>query len=326
MDGKSVKYSVVGNVAKVTVPAGTHTVALKVKDAVEYLWGHESGSGKAIYDENGEMIYKYWKDIDGTEYLFEDGQLKINAYFDPVTKVLIREELLEDGSWQITTYDLVGNVNKIEIQHTNGNLTIIQHQTDGSVSTTVTNKRGDILEMIMDYPDGSKTVAQYLDDKTVTTKYGANGNVLAVTTMYNDGRRVEEVYDENGKLLSVITRYKGGDREEVVYNADGSVVTSTYVANKLASVKTVYADGTSVLEEYLEDGTVRVTKYDKDGNVTEVTINGKPVEEETDNTWLWIVIAIGAVVVAGVAVLVIVLVKVKKRNAKEDTEESANEE
>ncbi len=326
VDGKSVKYSVDGNVAKVSVPAGTHTVALQVKEAVEYIWGHESGSGKALYNENGEMIYKYWKDIDGTEYLFEDGQVKINAYFDAKSKVLIREELLENGDWQITTYDLIGNVASIEIQHTNGNLTTIKYQTDGSVSTTVTDSRGNVLEMIMEYKDGSKTVAQYLDDKTVTTKYGVNGNVLAVTTMYNDGRRVEETYDENGKLLSKITRAKGGDREEVIYNADGSVVTSTYVANKLASIKTVYADGTSVLEEYLEDGTVRVTKYDKDGNVTEVTINGKPVEEETDNTWLWIVIAIGAVVVAGVAVLVVVLVKVKKRNAKEDAEESASEE
>ncbi len=327
VDGKSVKYSVDGNVAKVSVPAGTHTVSLLVKDAVEYLWGDEAGSGKALYDENGEMIYKYWNGEDGTEYLYEDGQLKINAYIDPLTKVLMREELLEDGSWQITTHDILGNVSMIEIQHPNGNLTTITYQKDGSISTLVTDKRGEYLEMTMDYPDGSKTVAQYLDDKTVTTKYGANGNMLAVTTMYNDGRRVEETYDENGKLRSKITRAKGGDREEVIYNADGSVVTSTYVANKLASVKTVNADGTSVLEEYLENGSVRVTKYDKDGNVIEVTVDGVPVvEEETDNTWLWIVIAIGVVVVAGVAVLVVVLVKVKKRNAKANAEESANEE
>ena len=326
VDGKSVKYSVSGDVAKVSVPAGTHTVVLQVKSAVEYLWGNEGGEGKTIYDENGEIIYKIWKGIDGTEYLYEDGQLRIDAYFDEVTKLLVREELLEDDSWQITYYDILGNVNKIEIQHTNGNLTVIQHQTDGSISTTVTDKRGEYLEMTMDYPDGSKTVAEYLDDKTVTTKYGTNGNVLAVTTMYNDGRRVEETYDENGKLLSKIIRMKGGDREEVVYNVDGSVVTSIYVANKLASVKTVNADGTAVLEEYLEDGSVRVTKYDKDGNVTEVTIDGKPVEDEKDNN-LWIIIAIAAVAIVGVAVLVIVLVKIKKRNAKENAEEeSASEE
>ena len=326
VDGKSVKYSVDGNVAKVSVPAGTHTVSLLVKNAVEYLWGDEAGSGKAIYDENGEMLYKYWNGEDGTEYLYEDGQLKINAYVDPLTKVLMREELLEDGSWQITTHDIMGNVSMIEIQHTNGNLTTITYQKDGSISTLITDKRGDYLEMTMEYPDGSKTVAQYLDDKTVTTKYGANGNVLTVTTMYNDGKRVEETYDENGKLLSKITRMKGGDREEVVYNANGSVVTTTYVANKLASIKTVNADGTSVLEEYLENGSVRVTKYDKDGNVTEVTIDGKPVEEEKDDNWLWIVVAIGAVAIVGVTVLVIVLIKIKKRNTQANAEESASEE
>jgi hypothetical protein len=315
VDGKSVKYSVDGNIAKVSVPAGTHTVQLKVIGAVEYLWGDEAGYGKALYDENGEMIYKYWDGEDGTEYLYEDGQLKINAYVDPLLKVLVREELLEDGSWQITTHDIMGNVNKIEIQHPNGNLTTIQHQKDGSVTTTVTDRRENILEMVMEYPDGSKTVAQYLDDKTVTTKYGTNGNVLAVTTMHNDGRRVEEVYDENGKLLSVITRLKGGSREEVIYNADGSVVTTVYTSNKLTSVKTVNADGTSVLEEHLEDGSVRVTKYDASGNVLEVTIDGKLVEEEkTDNSWIIIVIV--AVAVVGVAALVIVLIKIKKRNAK----------
>ena len=102
VDGKSVNYSVGGNIAKVSVPAGTHTVQLKVIGAVEYLWGHESGSGKALYDENGVLTYKYWKDIDGTEYLYEDGQLKIDAYYDLVTKLLVREELLENGDWQIT--------------------------------------------------------------------------------------------------------------------------------------------------------------------------------------------------------------------------------
>jgi len=316
VDGESVKYSVDGNVAKISVPAGTHTVELKVIGAVEYLWGDESGSGKALYDENGEMIYKYWKDIDGTEYLYEDGQLKINAYYDVKTKLLVREELLDDDSWQITYYNILGDVNKIEIQHPNGNLTTVQYQTDGSISTLVTDKRGEYLEMTMEYQDGSKTVAQYLDDKTVTTKYGANGNVLAVTTMYNDGRRIEETYDENGKLLSKITRLKGGNREEVVYNADGSVVTSAYTAGKLTSVQTVNADGTSVLEEYLEDGSVRVTKYDKDGNVTEITIDGKLVEEEkADNSWI-IIVVIVAVAVIGAAALVIVLVKIKKRNAK----------
>ena len=147
----------------------------------------------------------------------------------------------------------------------------------------------------------------------------ASGNVLAVTTMYNDGRRVEETYDETGKLLSVITRLKGGNREEVVYNADGSVVTSVYTASKLTSVQTVNADGTSILEEYLEDGSVRVTKYDKDGNVLEVTINGKLVEEEkADNSWIIIVIV--AVAVVGAAALVIVLVKIKKRNGEATAE------
>ncbi len=327
VDGKEVQCKISGNVASLTVPAGTHKVALKVKDAVEYTWGHESGEGKAIYNENGEITYKYWKDIDGTEYLFEDGQLKIDAYYDEVTKLLVREELLESGDWQITYYDVTRNISKIEIEHTNGNLTTITYQKDGSISTLITDKRGEYLEMTMDYPDGSKTVAQYLDDKTVTTKYGTNGNVLAVTTMYNDGKRVEETYDENGKLLSTITRYKGGDREETVYNADGSSVTSIYTANKLTGLKTVNADGTAILEEYLENGSVRVTKYDKDGNVIEVTVDGVlVVEEETDSTWLWIVIAIGAVVIAGVAVLVVVLVKVKKRNAKANAEESANEE
>jgi hypothetical protein len=319
VDGESVKYSVDGNVAKVSVPAGTHTVQLKVIGAVEYLWGDESGSGKALYDENGEMIYKYWKDIDGTEYLYEDGQLKINAYYDVKTKLLVREELLDDDSWQITYYNILGDVNKIEIQHPNGNLTTIQYQTDGSISTLVTDKRGEYLEMIMEYQDGSKTVAQYLDDKTVTTKYGVSGNALAVTTIYNDGKRVEETYDESGKLLSVITRYKGGDSEEVVYNADGSVVTTVYTAKKLTSVKTVNADGTAVLEEYLEDGSIRVTRYDKDGNVLEVTINGQLVEEENNN--LWIIIVIAAVAVIGAAALVIVLVKIKKRNGKESTNE-----
>jgi len=319
VDGKEVECKISDNVASLTIPAGTHDVSLKVKGAVEYLYGDESGSGKALYDENGEMIYKHWKDIDGTEYLYEDGQLKIDAYFDPVTKALIREELLEDGSWQITNYDLIGNITNIRIEHVNGNLTIVTYQTDGSISTTVTDKRGEYLEMTMEYKDGSKTVAQYLDDKTVTTKYGASGKVLAVTTMYNDGRRVEETYDENGKLLSVITRAKGGNREEVVYNADGSVVTTVYTANKLTSVKTVNADGTSVLEEYLEDGSIRVTKYDKDGNVTEVTVNGQLVEEKDNN--LWIIIVIVAVAVVGVAALVIVLVKIKKRNTKETVNE-----
>jgi len=314
VDGKSVKYSVDGKVAKISVPAGTHTVELKVIGAVEYLWGNESGSGKAIYDENGEMIYKHWKDIDGTEYLYEDGQLKIDAYYDEKTKVLVREELLEDGAWQITTHDLIGNISKIEIEHINGNLTTIQYQTDGSIATTITDSRSNILEMTMDYPDGSKTVAQYLDDKTVTTKYGAAGTVLAITTMYNDGRRVEETYDETGKLLSMITRSKGGNREEVVYDADGSVVTSVYTANKLTSVQTVNADGTSVLEEYLEDGSVRVTKYDASGNVLEVTVNGQLVAEENNN--LWLIIVIVAVAVIGAAALVIVLVKIRKRNAK----------
>jgi len=315
VDGKSVKYSVDGKVAKISVPAGTHTVELKVIGAVEYLWGNESGSGKAIYDENGEMIYKHWKDIDGTEYLYEDGQLKIDAYYDEKTKVLVREELLEDGAWQITTHDLIGNISKIEIEHINGNLTTIQYQTDGSIATTITDSRSNILEMTMDYPDGSKTVAQYLDDKTVTTKYGAAGTVLAITTMYNDGRRVEETYDETGKLLSMITRSKGGNREEVVYDADGSVVTSVYTANKLTSVQTVNADGTSVLEEYLEDGSVRVTKYDASGNVLEVTVNGQLVAEENNN--LWLIIVIVAVAVIGAAALVIVLVKIRKRNAGE---------
>ena len=80
-------------------------------------------------------------------------------------------------------------------------------------------------------------------------------------------------------------------------------------------MQTVNADGTSILEEYLEDGSVRVTKYDKDGNVLEVTINGQlVVEEKEDNTWIIILIAAAAVV--GVAALVIVLVKIKKKNAK----------
>ncbi|MBE6941831.1 MAG: hypothetical protein E7455_06105 [Ruminococcaceae bacterium] len=317
VDGKDVECKISGNVASLTVPAGTHTVALKVKDAVEYMWGHESGSGKAIYNENGELTYKYWKDVDGTEYLFEDGQLKIDAYYDPLTKLLVREELLENGDWQITYYDAARYVTKIEIEHTNGNLTTIAYQKDGSISTTITDKRGDYLEMTMDYPDGSKTVAEYLDDKTVTTKYGANGNALSITTMYNDGKRIEETYDASGKLLSKITRYKGGSREETVYNADGSSVTSIYTANKLTGLKTVNADGTAVLEEYLENGSVRVTKYDASGNVTEVTVDGVLVVEEEPDDNTWIIIVIVAVAVVAVAVLVIVLVKIKKRNAKE---------
>ena len=319
VDGKSVKYSVSGNVAKVSVPAGTHTVALLVKEAVEYLRGDEIGYGEARYDENGEIIYKYWNGEDGTEYLFEDGQVKINAYYHERNKVLIREEMLENGDWQTTTYDLIGNISTIKIEHVNGNVTTIKYLDDGSISTTVTDKRGNNLEMIMEYKDGSKTVAEYLDDKAVTTKYDANGKVYAVTTMYNDGRRVDETYDENGKLLSVITRYKGGNRDEVVYNADGSVVTSVYTAGKLTSIKTVNADGTSVLEEYLEDGSIRVTKYDKDGNVTEVTIDGKLVEDDNNN--LWLIIVIVAVAVVGVAALVIVLLKIKKKNSNEAVSE-----
>ena len=98
-------------------------------------------------------------------------------------------------------------------------------------------------------------------------------------------------------------------------------MTSFYTSNKLTSKKTVNADGTAVLEEYLEDGSIRTTKYDKDGNVLEVTIDGVPVvEEKTDNSWLWIVIAVSAVAVVGVTVLVIVLVKIKKRNATEIAE------
>ena len=127
-------------------------------------------------------------------------------------------------------------------------------------------------------------------------------------------------YSDNDLLESeLIGKAKSGNREEVVYNADGSVVTATYVANKLTSKKTVNADGTAVLEEYLENGSVRVTKYDKDGNVIEVTIDGVLVEEAKDNN-LWIIIVIAAVAVAGVAALVIVLVKIKKRNVKEIAE------
>ena len=149
-----------------------------------------------------------------------------------------------------------------------------------------------------------------------------DGAIRGARNPMNSWAKSDSYYDENGKLISSITRLKGGVREETVYNADGTVVTSFYTGNKLTGVKTVNTDGTAVLEEYLENGSVRVTKYDANGNVTEVTVDGKPIEGEKENNNFWIIIAISAAALIAVAVLVIVLVKIKKKNA---AEEAANE-
>lgn len=318
VDGEVVECTVADGMATISVPAGTHNVALKVANAVKYEYFEGGGTGTTFYDENGEITYCYIKKADGTEYLFEDGKVKINAYIDTATKLLVREELQENGDLKITYYNMIGNITKIEIEHTNGNLTTIKYADNGSISTTVTDKRGNTLEMTMEYPDGTKTKAEYLEDRTVTTKWNADGKVASVITIYKNGRRVEETYDANGKLASVITRYKGGDREEVIYNADGSVVTSIYKAGKLVSVHTKYADGTAVLVEYLEDGSTRITEYDADGNVLGA--------EKKPSVWLWIGIAAGVVAVGGGAFLVIYLIKIKKKNKSTEENEEVSEE
>ena len=318
VDGTVVECTVADGMATLSVPAGTHNVALKVANAVKYEYFEGGGTGTTYYDENGEITYCYIKKADGTEYLFEDGKVKINAYIDTATKLLIREELQENGDLKITYYNMIGNVTKIEIKHTNGNLTTVKYADDGTISTTVTDKRGNTLEMTMEYPDGTKTKAEYLKDRTVTTKWYADGKVASVVTIYKDGRRVEETYDANGKLASVITRYKGGDREEAIYNADGSVVTSTYKAGKLVSVHTKYADGTAVLVEYLEDGSTRITEYDADGNVIGA--------EKKPGAWLWIGIAACVIAVGGGVFFVIYFVKIKKKHESIKENEEVSEE
>ena len=250
VDGKAVNITVENGMAVLPLEAGTHTVVLKMTYTKKFEYTNDGSSTETLYDQNGKILRQHIKNIDGTEKLVEDGKVLLNIYFDEKTALMIREEWGTDGTFTKTQYDIFKEIDLITIDHPDGSRTEIDHQSDGTIVTTVWGNKGVTVEGLVQYPDGTSSKTEYKDEYTVTTKYDANGNVEGITKVY-----------------------KNGTREQTVCQSDGTQITTTYAkGGKIASVYTKNGDGTAVLKEYLSDGTVRFTSYDAQGNVTETIV------------------------------------------------------
>lgn len=307
VDGECVDYTAENGTVSLAVPAGTHTVMLKMQQTQLFEYLNDGSSIVTLYDQDGVILRQHAKYTDGRELLIENGKVLLNVYIDEKTALMIREETAADGTFTTTYYNITQNVDRVEIDHPDGSRTEIDYQSDGTIVTNVWSNQGVVLEGLVQYTDGSKTKSEYREDGTVTTQYDAKGNVVRVVGVY-----------------------KNGTREETVHQADGTVVTTKYAkGGKIASVYTKNADGTAVLVEHLEDGGTCTTTYDAQGNVVKKVVKDKngvilqdsSADEETNgNIWLWIII--GAAVIACGA-MVFILINAKKKSSKATKAENA---
>ena len=273
--------------------------------------------GKSVsYKENSDGTYtKIWKDekerITSKEYTTPEGATVRHDYNKDGTSTSYKEN--SDGTYLKAKYDSKNNIKNMEWTTTNGSLIKQEFNLDGSSTKNIKNPDGTYSKTEFDALGHIKTNEWTTIDGTLTKEiFDSKGKLQTKTLKDLDGYEVNHTYNSDG-TKTTYTKKTNGTYSKIEFDALGNIKTNEWTTTD--GIKTIHTnktdgtyskiefdaknnvknkewttpdgtirkqkynpDGTSIRNTKQLDGTERLTKFDKNGNII------KGCEKKLDGT------------------------------------------
>ena len=273
--------------------------------------------GKSVsYKENSDGTYtRIWKDekerITSKEYTTPEGATVRHDYNKDGTSTSYKEN--SDGTYLKAKYDSKNNIKNMEWTTTNGSLIKQEFNLDGSSTKNIKNPDGTYSKTEFDALGHIKTNEWTTIDGTLTKEiFDSKGKLQTKTLKDLDGYEVNHTYNSDG-TKTTYTKKTNGTYSKIEFDALGNIKTNEWTTTD--GIKTIHTnktdgtyskiefdaknnvknkewttpdgtirkqkynpDGTSIRNTKQLDGTERLTKFDKNGNII------KGCEKKLDGT------------------------------------------
>ena len=273
--------------------------------------------GKSVsYKENSDGTYtRIWKDekerITSKEYTTPEGATVRQDYNKDGTSTSYKEN--SDGTYLKAKYDAENNIKNMEWTTTNGSLIKQEFNLDGSSTKNIKNPDGTYSKTEFDALGHIKTNEWTTIDGTLTKEiFDSKGKLQTKTLKDLDGYEVNHTYNSDG-TKTTYTKKTNGTYSKIEFDALGNIKTNEWTTTD--GIKTIHTnktdgtyskiefdaknnvknkewttpdgtirkqkynpDGTSIRNTKQLDGTERLTKFDKNGNII------KGCEKKLDGT------------------------------------------
>ena len=273
--------------------------------------------GKSVsYKENSDGTYtRIWKDekerITSKEYTTPEGATVRQDYNKDGTSTSYKEN--SDGTYLKAKYDAENNIKNMEWTTTNGSLIKQEFNLDGSSTKNIKNHDGTYSKTEFDALGHIKTNEWTTIDGTLTKEiFDSKGKLQTKTLKDLDGYEVNHTYNSDG-TKTTYTKKTNGTYSKIEFDALGNIKTNEWTTTD--GIKTIHTnktdgtyskiefdaknnvknkewttpdgtirkqkynpDGTSIRNTKQLDGTERLTKFDKNGNII------KGCEKKLDGT------------------------------------------
>ena len=273
--------------------------------------------GKSVsYKENSDGTYtRIWKDekerITSKEYTTPEGATVRHDYKKDGTSTSYKEN--SDGTYLKAKYDSKNNIKNMEWTTTNGSLIKQEFNLDGSSTKNIKNPDGTYSKTEFDALGHIKTNEWTTIDGTLTKEiFDSKGKLQTKTLKDLDGYEVNHTYNSDG-TKTTYTKKTNGTYSKIEFDALGNIKTNEWTTTD--GIKTIHTnktdgtyskiefdaknnvknkewttpdgtirkqkynpDGTSIRNTKQLDGTERLTKFDKNGNII------KGCEKKLDGT------------------------------------------
>ena len=273
--------------------------------------------GKSVsYKENSDGTYtRIWKDekerITSKEYTTPEGATVRQDYNKDGTSTSYKEN--SDGTYLKAKYDAENNIKNMEWTTTNGSLIKQEFNLDGSSTKNIKNHDGTYSKTEFDALGHIKTNEWTTIDGTLTKEiFDSKGKLQTKTLKDLDGYEVNHTYNSDG-TKTTYTKKTDGTYSKIEFDALGNIKTNEWTTTD--GIKTIHTnktdgtyskiefdeknnvknkewttpdgtirkqkynpDGTSIRNTKQLDGTERLTKFDKNGNII------KGCEKKLDGT------------------------------------------
>ncbi len=273
--------------------------------------------GKSVsYKENSDGTYtRIWKDekerITSKEYTTPEGATVRQDYNKDGTSTSYTRK--SDGTYLKAKYDAENNIKNMEWTTTNGSLIKQEFNLDGSSTKNIKNHDGTYSKTEFDALGHIKTNEWTTIDGTLTKEiFDSKGKLQTKTLKDLDGYEVNHTYNSDG-TKTTYTKKTDGTYSKIEFDALGNIKTNEWTTTD--GIKTIHTnktdgtyskiefdeknnvknkewttpdgtirkqkynpDGTSIRNTKQLDGTERLTKFDKNGNII------KGCEKKLDGT------------------------------------------